>query len=74
MPKNNMSKAECPYDNAPIERYFNTFKNELIYLFYFKNDNLLSKAVYDYSYSWYNHLRPPSFNSELTPFKAIYNQ
>lgn len=53
-----MSKAGCPYDNAPMERYFNTFKNELIYLFYFKDDNLLNKAVYDYAYSWYNHIRP----------------
>ncbi|KIR03890.1 hypothetical protein P261_02705 [Lachnospiraceae bacterium TWA4] len=23
-----MSKAGCPYDNAPMERYFNTLKNE----------------------------------------------
>ena len=26
-----MSKAGYPYDNAPMERYFNTLKNELIY-------------------------------------------
>lgn len=26
-----MSRAGCPYDNAPMERYFNTLKNELIY-------------------------------------------
>ena len=25
-----MSKAGCPYDNAPMERYFNTLKSELI--------------------------------------------
>ena len=25
-----MSKAGYPYDNAPMERYFNTLKNELI--------------------------------------------
>ena len=29
-----MSKAGCPYDNAPMERYYNTLKNELIYLHY----------------------------------------
>lgn len=23
-----MSKAGCPYDNAPMERFFNTYKNE----------------------------------------------
>ena len=27
-----MSKPGYPYDNAPMERYFNTLKNELIYL------------------------------------------
>ena len=27
-----ISKAGCPYDNAPMERYFNTLKNEEIYL------------------------------------------
>src|SRR5665648_433434 len=30
-----MSKAGCPYDNAPMERYYNTLKNELIYLHHF---------------------------------------
>lgn len=68
-----MSKAGCPYDNAPMERYFNTFKNELIYLFYFKSDDLLNRAVYDYAYTWYNHLRPHSFNQRLTPFEARYS-
>ena len=27
-----MSKAGYPYDNAPMERYFNTLKNELMIL------------------------------------------
>ena len=27
-----MSKVGYPYDNAPMERYFNTLKNELIYV------------------------------------------
>ena len=34
-----ISSADCPYNNAPMERYFNTLKNELIYLFsYFKDE------------------------------------
>ena len=37
-----MSKAGYPYDNAPMERYFNTLKNELIYL----HDYLLEDALY----------------------------
>lgn len=68
-----MSRAGCPYDNAPMERYFNTFKNELIHMFYFKTDNLLNRAVNNYTYSWYNHLRPHSFNGGLTPFEARYS-
>ena len=65
-----MSKAGCPYDNAPMERYFNTLKNELIYQHYFHNDKELDKAVYDFTYFWYNHIRPHSFNKGLTPFEA----
>ena len=32
-----MSKAGYPYDNAPMERYFNTLKNECTNLYEFKN-------------------------------------
>lgn len=28
-----MSKADYPYDNAPMERYFNTLKNDCIVLY-----------------------------------------
>ena len=28
--RQSMSKAGCPYDNAPMERFYNTFKSELI--------------------------------------------
>lgn len=33
-----MSKAGCPYDNASMERYFNTLKNECVCLFDFKDE------------------------------------
>nr|WP_093426701.1 IS3 family transposase [Hathewaya proteolytica] len=68
-----MSKAGCPYDNAPMERYFNTFKNEFLNLYNFKTDESLNNAVYDFSYTWYNHVRPHSFNGGLTPFEARYS-
>lgn len=68
--KQSMSKAGCPYDNAPMERYYNTLKNELIYQYHFHNDNELNKAVDDFAYVWYNHVRPHTFNDGLTPFKA----
>ena len=65
-----ISKAGCPYDNAPMERYFNTLKNELIYQYHFHNDNELNNAIYDFAYVWYNHVRPHSFNNGLTPFET----
>lgn len=45
-----MSRAGCPYDNAPMERYFNTLKNELIYHHYYHNDNELNEAINCFSY------------------------
>ena len=67
-----MSKAGCPYDNAPMERYFNTFKNELIYQHIFRSDAELNSATEEYVFLWYNHLRPHSYNNDLTPFEARF--
>lgn len=67
-----MSKAGCPYDNAPMERYYNTLKNELIYQHHFHTDDELNQAVSDFAYSWYNYVRPHTFNNGLTPFEARY--
>ena len=39
-----MSKAGCPYDNAPMERYFNTLKSELIYLCEYDAEEALYQA------------------------------
>ncbi len=36
-----MSRAGCPYDNSPMERYFNTLKAELINLRSFANEEML---------------------------------
>ena len=62
-----MSKAGCPYDNAPIERYFNTLKHELVYLFVFKTKFELDTAVTNFAYGWYNRVRPHTYNEGLTP-------
>jgi putative transposase len=67
-----MSKAGYPYDNAPMERYYNTLKNELIYLHFYHSDEELDRAVNDFAYFWYNHVRPHSYNGYLTPFEARY--
>ena len=65
-----MSKAGYPYDNAPMERYFNTLKNELINEHTYKTEEELYRAVEEYAYVTYNHIRPHSYNGYKTPFEA----
>lgn len=67
-----MSKAGYPYDNAPMERYYNTLKNERINLHYYHTDEELNAAIEDFAYVWYNHVRPHSYNNYKTPFQARY--
>ena len=40
-----MSKAGFPYDNAPMERYYNTLKNELIELHCYHTDEELTSSI-----------------------------
>lgn len=67
-----MSRAGCPYDNAPMERYFNTLKAELINRFAFDTDAELEYAISEYAYLWYNQIRPHSHNKYLTPFEVRF--
>jgi transposase InsO family protein len=67
-----MSKAGYPYDNAPMERYFNTLKNECTNLYEFDAEEDLYQAVEEFAYATYNHVRPHSFNNYNTPFHARY--
>lgn len=66
-----MSKTGCPYDNAPMERFYKSFKTELIYPNKFETDTQLDEAVNRYVYVWYNHIRPHTYNGGLTPFEAL---
>ena len=68
-----MSKAGCPYDNAPMERYFNTLKNEEINLHEYRDEESLYRAVEHFAYTTYNHVRPHFFNDYLTPFHARFS-
>ena len=56
-----MSKAGCPYDNAPMERYYNTLKNELINHHYYHSEEELYEAIEEFAYVHYNH---ESLNTE----------
>lgn len=67
-----MSKAGYPYDNAPMERYFNTLKNDCINLHKYATEEALYTAVEEFAYVTYNHLRPHSSNGYKTPFEARY--
>ena len=67
-----MSKAGCPYDNAPMERYYNTLKNELINHHYYHSEEELYEAIEEFAYVHYNHERPHSYNNYKTPFEARY--
>lgn len=67
-----MSRAGCPYDNAPMERFYNTYKNEFFNLYTFASAEQLDQETYDYIYGWYNHARPHTFNGGATPNEARY--
>ncbi len=65
-----MSRAGCPYDNAPMERYFNTLKNECTNLHEYQTEEQLYQAVEEFAYVHYNHVRPHSYNGYRTPYQA----
>ena len=67
-----MSKAGYPYDNAPMERYFNTLKNDLIYQHYYHTEEELYTAIEEFAYVQYNHVRPHSYNNYKPPYEARY--
>ena len=64
-----MSRAGCPYDNAPMESFYGTFKAEFIGQHTFEDEDQLDQATDDYVYCYYNHIRPHSSNNYLTPFE-----
>jgi len=65
-----MSKAGCPYDNAVMERYYNTLKNEFLNHYCFDSETVIDEAINDYAFVWYNYQRPHTYNNKLTPFEA----
>ncbi len=65
-----MSKAGYPYNNAPMEQYFSTMKNECTNLYEFRTEEAMYQAVEKVAYVTYNHVRPHSYNGYKTPFEA----
>ena len=62
-----MSAAGCPYDNAPMERFYNTFKNEFYNLYKFRTRQELDRKTYDFVYTKYNQHRPHRHNNGQPP-------
>ena len=65
-----MSKAGYPYYNASMERYFNTLKSKLLYLYEYDIEDALYQAVEEFAYAEYNHVSPHSANGYFTPYLA----
>ena len=70
--RQSMSKSGCPYDNAPMERFYNTFKNCFYYRFTFESTEMLDEMTKEYI-NWYNYVRPHSYNNYLTPMEARFS-
>ncbi len=66
-----MSRAGCPYDNAPMERFFNTLKTERLNLFIFSNLEELDLAIHKFALVWYNYARPHTYNGGLPPARKV---
>ena len=64
-----MSRAGCPYDNSPMERFFNTIKNEFFNLYTFSSEQTLKACINDFIFTRYNYSRPHAFNSGLSPLQ-----
>lgn len=49
---------------------FNTLKNECVNLYEFQTEEALYRAVEEFAYVTYNHVRPHSYNGYRTPYQA----
>jgi transposase InsO family protein len=67
-----MSRAGCPYDNTPMERFYNTFKNCFYYRFTFDSVEMLDKMTKQYT-NWYNYIIPHTHNKNLTPMELRFS-
>lgn len=65
-----MRRTGCPFDNAPMVRYYNTLKLERINHFSYKAKAKLDSSVNEFTYVWYNHVRPHRYNDRKTLAQA----
>lgn len=67
----NMIKFGYPYDNTPIERFYNTFKSNIYNVTLFTNVEMMYELTMKYI-NWYNYVCHYSYNNYLTPIDASY--
>ena len=67
-----MSKAGCPYDNVPMERFYNTFKSNFYNVSSFPNVEMMDELTMKYI-NWYNYVRPHSYNRNLLDKRCVKN-
>lgn len=67
-----MSKAGCPYDNAPMESFYGKLKSEHLNHYEIKDSTQLNELTTDYIFRYYHHKRPHSSLGGLTPFEKRY--
>jgi putative transposase len=65
--KQSMSRRGNCWDNAPMERFFRSFKSEWMPTVGYKTFNEAKHAVIDYITGYYSKVRPHSYNGGLTP-------
>ena len=68
-----MSRAGCPYDNAVMERYFNTPKHEFTNHYSFTTKERMDSKIFDFEENWYNSKRPHTFNNGKPPYQVYAN-
>jgi putative transposase len=62
-------KGDC-LDNAPMESFFGTLKNELVYRTSFPTRETARRAIFEYIEAFYNRQRRHSGLGFLTPAQA----
>lgn len=68
--KQSMSRRGNCWDNAPMERFFRSFKTEWMPDIGYEGINEAKDAIKDYISGYYSTIRPHSFNDGLTPSAA----
>ena len=66
-----MSKDVYPYENAPMERFYNTFESNFYNVILFSSVEMMEELTMKYL-NWYNYVHLHSYNDYLTPMEARY--